>query len=158
MSANPSQTIVSRTPLAFLLAMYDRRVSSVEDVSSHLSPKIISRASNGTTPLFARLFDIYLQRYMHGVGHPPELRGSVECLDLSDDNFDSSAQDPLLRAHLVLGATGDYEMLPIEDDWAIEVSSFTAIASGRSHPTFWQVNFHGRTPSVSVVSRPFSFH
>ncbi|KAJ7470043.1 hypothetical protein B0H11DRAFT_2237849 [Mycena galericulata] len=132
-----AQTIQTRNPLAFFLCMYDRRVKSVEDVSAHLSVTMVNRHSDGTTPLFAKLFSIYLRRYMQGTGHPPELRGREA---LTDEDFESAAQDPLLRTRLVLACAGDFEMLPMELHWSI---------------TF---QLQGRVISPSPIAGPLHFH
>ncbi|KAJ7429788.1 hypothetical protein B0H11DRAFT_2264903 [Mycena galericulata] len=89
------------------------------------------------TPLFAKLFAIYLRRYMQGTGHPPELRGREA---LTNEDFESAAQDPLLRMRLVLACAGDFEMLPMELHWSI---------------TF---QLQGRVISPSPIAGPLHFH
>lgn len=146
-TADTSQSLRTRKPLAMLLGMYDRRISSVEDVSSHFESIMITRATDGTTPLFTKLFEIYLRRYMHGVGHPHELLGTDD--ELTEEDFVASAHDPFLRAHLVLEAAGDYDMLPMEDDWSIKVGFVVRTAFPFFLTLQLQFNFAGCFRSVS---------
>ncbi|KAJ7159922.1 hypothetical protein C8R43DRAFT_1124288 [Mycena crocata] len=106
---------IRRGVLPFLTAIYNRRVTAVEDVSNHLRFRIDSRADDKTTALFAKLFELRVQRYIHGVGHPNGLR----FLDISDKVFTTDRYNPLLRANLVLTATTDSDMCPMDDAWTV---------------------------------------
>jgi hypothetical protein len=50
-------------PLAFLVGIYDRRVKTTNDISTQLSFVSSTRASDGTTPHFAQIFKLRLERY-----------------------------------------------------------------------------------------------
>ncbi|KAJ7438198.1 hypothetical protein B0H11DRAFT_2254787 [Mycena galericulata] len=131
-----SATIRSLGTLSFLVTLYDRRVKAVEDVSKHLYFTILSRASDSTSDLFAKLFEIRLQRYLKGVGHPPQLRA----LEVSEADYIADEDDPLLRTNLLLAAASDSDMCPMEETWGIHF------------------RFYGRDTSDSVLGTPMGFH
>ncbi|KAJ7776855.1 hypothetical protein DFH07DRAFT_951468 [Mycena maculata] len=120
----------------FTVAIYDRRVKQVEDVCKHLRFETVSRASDSTTPLFIKLFEIRLQRYLQGCGHPPQLRG----VEVSEEDFNEHRSNPLLRANLILRSTSDSDMCPTRDNWII------------------LFRFHGRDTPNSVLGAPIAFH
>ncbi|KAJ7144543.1 hypothetical protein C8R44DRAFT_725469 [Mycena epipterygia] len=145
-SAQFTQRIRSLCALPFLIAIYDRRVKTVEDISSHLRFHIATRASDMTTAYFAKLFELRLQNYIHGVGHPLQLR----MLEVSEDKFTADRNNPLLRSNLILGAASDSDMCPTDDDWEI---MFTF----NGHDT--RTSVVGRASSWnSVLGTPLSFH
>jgi hypothetical protein len=101
--------------------MYYRRVCTVAEVFDHLGFHLITRASDNTSPYFIKLFKMRLERYMHGVGHPPELRSRLPALGVAEEEFLAAQNDPLLRANLVLRCGSDLDMRPTQDDWSIRV-------------------------------------
>jgi hypothetical protein len=115
----PRQTIRSLKVLPFLVSIYDRRVKAIEDVSEHLSFQIVTRDSNLTTPYFIKLFEIRLQHYLLGVGHPPQLYN----VQITQEELEDSQHNPLLRANLILQCGSDSNMLPMLEDWVIAVCS-----------------------------------
>ncbi|KAJ7710323.1 hypothetical protein B0H17DRAFT_1123483, partial [Mycena rosella] len=139
-------TIRNIGALPFLIAIYDRRIKAVPDLSNHLRFSISTRAADLTTPYFAKLFELRLQRYMEGVGHPHQVR----FLEVSDDDFVKDPYDPLLRANLILAAGSGSDMCPTRTHWSI---------------TF---RFHGNNLPMALISdshRPainprtaFNFH
>ncbi|KAJ6570006.1 hypothetical protein B0H10DRAFT_2444595 [Mycena sp. CBHHK59/15] len=131
-----TDTIRSRGVLPFLVAIYDRRVKTVEDVSKHLHFDIINRASGSTTAYFAKLFELRVRRYIEAVGHPPQLR----MLEVSDEEFIANRYSPLLRATLILVLGSDSDMCPTSDTWGIHF------------------RFYARDVSKSVIGTPLGFH
>ncbi|KAJ7182539.1 hypothetical protein C8R43DRAFT_1116178 [Mycena crocata] len=103
---------------------------------------LIALNTDSTTLYFAKLFEVFLQRYVHGCGHPSQLSG----VEISEADIFASRNDPLLRANLLLGAAGDTDMCPMDDEWKI---------------TF---QFHGRPEgldtvrSMSTITAPLHFH
>ncbi|KAJ7703717.1 hypothetical protein B0H17DRAFT_1194198 [Mycena rosella] len=131
-----AETIRNIGALPFLIAIYDRRIKAVPDLSNHLRFSISTRAADLTTPYFAKLFEVRLQRYMEGVGHPHQVR----FLEVSDDDFMKDRYDPLLRANLILAAGSGSDMCPTRTHWSI---------------TF---RFHGNNLPRSILGTAFNFH
>lgn len=63
-----------------------------------------------------------VDNYIHGVGHPPEMRGQLPALGISDTEFLAGRSDPLLRANLILKCGSDSDMTPVAHRWRIIVS------------------------------------
>jgi hypothetical protein len=105
---------------ALVAAMFDRHLTSVDQLTNHLEFKIL-RGAGESTDIFKDIFHNRLEHYLHGVGHPnhPTITsGSI----LPLDTISKDANNALLRARaLLLGAT-DSELLPAESRWALTVS------------------------------------
>ncbi|KAJ7817986.1 hypothetical protein B0H14DRAFT_3474172 [Mycena olivaceomarginata] len=89
-----AETIQSLEALPFLVAIYNRRLKA---------------------RFFAKLFQLRLEEYLAGVGHPSPLRGVL----VTDDQFNAERKNQLLRAQLLLVGGSDSDLLPIEDKWRI---------------------------------------
>ncbi|KAJ7796812.1 hypothetical protein B0H14DRAFT_2619559 [Mycena olivaceomarginata] len=93
-----AETIQSLEALPFLVAIYNRRLKAVGDVIPHLH---YSSPGNSlpTTALFAKLFQLRLEKYLAGVGHPSPLRGVL----VTDDQFNAERKNQLLRTPTAVG-------------------------------------------------------
>jgi hypothetical protein len=107
---------------ALIAAMYNRRVDSVGDVLDHIHYNIVTSATDGTTPLFLELFKRRLKRYLEGTGHPshPFIESSGLANEYEND-MDSGSS--VLRAQCFLLACTESDLLPVNDDFKIEVSA-----------------------------------
>ncbi|KAJ6598817.1 hypothetical protein B0H10DRAFT_2231418 [Mycena sp. CBHHK59/15] len=135
-----SDTLRGLDASAFLVTIYDRRVTAVDQVADHLRFQVVSRASDLTTPYFVKLFKLRLHHYLRGVGHPSELCERLQAFGVSEQEFIASRYDPLLRANLMLLCGSDSDMRPTLDDWSIVFQ------------------FQGRDAPNSVLGTPLSFH
>ncbi|KAF7372512.1 hypothetical protein MVEN_00113100 [Mycena venus] len=138
----------------FLVTIYDRCVHNINEVFDHLHFNLTTRASNLTTPYYAKLFKIRLHHYLCGVGHPPELRSRLIALGISEE-IDVTANDPLLRANLVLVCGTDSDLRPTQDDWAVTVHIRLLSCLLLIHLD--QFKIHGRDTRESQISRPLGF-
>ncbi|KAF7371560.1 hypothetical protein MVEN_00011100 [Mycena venus] len=110
-----AQSIRRQGALPFLVAIYNLRIKTVEDVAPHLHFEILTRSSDKTTPFFLKLFQLRVEHYLNGLGQPAALRG----VQVSEEEYEEKRSDPLLRANLVLVSGSDSNLLPIEDNWKI---------------------------------------
>jgi hypothetical protein len=101
---------------ALIAAMYNRRLTSVDQLTEHLVFKTIRGSGDSTTPLFADLFGAKLIDYLAGVGHPTTRDSLLPSQVIAQD-----ADDTLLRAQLLLKATTDSDLMPTESNWSITV-------------------------------------
>ncbi|KAJ6565713.1 hypothetical protein B0H10DRAFT_1965569 [Mycena sp. CBHHK59/15] len=97
--------------LPMLACLYDREVKSIDQIMSRVTWRILMRASDGTTPYFGALFRILLFRYLNGVGHPEQLRGSL----VDEEEWSKQVNNHLLRANLLLETGSDNDLLPTGD-------------------------------------------
>ncbi|KAJ6505110.1 hypothetical protein C8R45DRAFT_1090861 [Mycena sanguinolenta] len=135
-----ANTLHQLPPLPFLVTIYDRRVHTVSEVSDHFYFSTVTRALDLTTPYFAALFRLRLVCYIHRIGHPVELRSQLPALGVSEQEFISTQNDPLLRANLVLRCGSDSDMRPTQDNWTINF------------------RFQGLNTRNSSVAGPLGFH
>ncbi|KAJ7238534.1 hypothetical protein B0H12DRAFT_1237888 [Mycena haematopus] len=135
-----TETLDEMLTSPFLLAMYDRRVHDVEEVSAHFRFYIITRALDLTTPYFMKLFRLRLNRYVHGTGHPAELHDQLLAYGVTEQEIVDMQRDSLLRANLILCCASDGDMRPTQDNWTIEFK------------------FQGRNTRNSAVAGPLGFH
>ncbi|KAJ6560961.1 hypothetical protein B0H10DRAFT_2240199 [Mycena sp. CBHHK59/15] len=82
-----SDTLRGLDASAFLVTIYDRRVTAVDQVADHLRFQVVSRASDLTTPYFVKLFKLRLHHYLRGVGHPSELRERLQAFGVSEQEL-----------------------------------------------------------------------
>ncbi|KAJ7604063.1 hypothetical protein FB45DRAFT_64796 [Roridomyces roridus] len=123
------EALVRHQPaLSMLACLYDRKVRNLADVVDHLEHKVVRAADDETTPCFSALFFLSVERYLHGAGHPLELRGGV----VANDEWDSRHGDPLFRAALLLEACTDSSLRPASQNWRImfHVASTTESSNG----------------------------
>ncbi|KAJ7133864.1 hypothetical protein C8R43DRAFT_1133106 [Mycena crocata] len=129
--------------LPLLACMYDRQVRKADDVSSQIACDIVRHADDGTTPYYGALFRLLLLRYLQGVGHPQELRGSV----IDEEEWMTEVNNRSLRARLFLEAASDSNLLPSREAWRIKVHMV-----GLNPPT------DPALASLDVNPRPIHFH
>ena len=107
---------------ALIAAMYNRHISSVGDVLDHIHYNIVTSATDGTTPLFLELFKRRLKRYLEGTGHPPH--PFIESSGLADEyGIDLDCGSSVIRAQHFLLACTESDLLPVDNDFTIEVSA-----------------------------------
>ncbi|KAJ6554685.1 hypothetical protein B0H19DRAFT_1154327 [Mycena capillaripes] len=131
-----ADTIRRRRALPFFVALYNLRIKTVADIAPHLHFQILTRAANKTTPFFMKLFQLRLEHYLDGLGHPAALRG----VQVSEEEYEGKRNDPLLRANLVLVSGSDSDLLPIEDNWRI------------------LFRFQAKDITDSILGKPLGFH
>ncbi|KAJ7681811.1 hypothetical protein B0H14DRAFT_2655107 [Mycena olivaceomarginata] len=105
-----------RPAIAMLACLYDRKLRSISDVINHLSCSISCSLQDGTTPYFAALFRLLLQRYLSGAGHPANLRGGL----IEQSVWEKDDGNPLLRVGLLLQAATDADLWPTSQTWSIK--------------------------------------
>jgi hypothetical protein len=108
---------------ALVAGMYNRRVQDVSQLWQRINFHITAFASDGTTPDFVQLFIRFVYRYLNLVGHPthPFVAG---CGLVSAEQLQREADDALSRSQLLLLATTESDLLPIENHWKITVCLF----------------------------------
>ncbi|KAF7341674.1 hypothetical protein MSAN_02065600 [Mycena sanguinolenta] len=109
-----TESIRSRKPLPFFVTLYDRRIRAVSDITSHLK-YLDPLTRDKTTPYFLKLFQLRLEDYVQGLGHPNGLR----LIEVTEEEYQLRRKDPLLRATMLLRGSSDSEMRPMEPDWRI---------------------------------------
>ncbi|KAJ7655710.1 hypothetical protein DFH06DRAFT_1132791 [Mycena polygramma] len=136
-----AETIHLLGALPFLVTIYDRRVKRVSDVMSHVRFCLMTRALDVTTPYLVKLFKLRFEHYIHGVGHP--MHDALCDSSVSEEQYASGRDDPLLRANLVLLSGSDCDMLPTDDEWAI---------------TFRFYGKYDNNPITSILGKPLGIH
>lgn len=111
-----------------LACLYDRQVRSVNDVAGYVVCKGVGSAEDGMTPHFTALFRLLLQRYLSGVGHPPQLRGSI----IDDDEWTQQVNNNLFRVSLLLEAATETDLRPTSQSWKINVRVVITLRSAVS--------------------------
>ncbi|KAJ7245901.1 hypothetical protein B0H12DRAFT_1306591 [Mycena haematopus] len=111
-----TESIRQQNARPFLVTLYDRRIRAVDDVITHLKYLNPLRPRK-TSAYFVKLFQLRLERYAHGRGHP----NGVRCLNVTEEEFQLCRNDPLLRANLILRGGSDSDMRPMEPTWSINV-------------------------------------
>lgn len=102
--------------------MYSRRVNAITDVLDHIHYNIATFAADGTTPLFLELFKCRLKKYLEGTGHPPH--PFIESSGLANEyEIDCDRNDSVLRAQHFLLACTESDLLPVDDNFKIKVST-----------------------------------
>jgi hypothetical protein len=94
--------------LQFLSTLYDGRIKDARKVFDRL---IFSGWHNcdERAPTLFKLFVLRLHRWLNGMGHPPELVGTV----VSQDAYESSMQQgSAFRPRLFWKVLSDFEVLP----------------------------------------------
>ena len=116
----------------FLAFMYDKRLKSVQTLHNHLVFR--SELAKGNVLEVAATSEVVpveawpiiwehevedrLRGYLNGVGHPdhPDVRAAV-----GEERFVREAGDPLLRARLFLQMISGNDLIPVTEDWELEV-------------------------------------
>ena len=98
------------------MTLYNQHIRAVADVITHLK-YLNPLTPTKTSAYFVKLFQLRLERYAYGMGHPNGLR----CLDVTEEEFQLCRNDPLLRANLILRGGSDSDMRPMEPVWKITV-------------------------------------
>ncbi|KAJ7015998.1 hypothetical protein C8F04DRAFT_1283372 [Mycena alexandri] len=130
-----AETIRALCALPFLVAIYDCRIKTVQDVVNHL--RYHARTGNKLTPYYIKLFTLRLTHHLNGVGHLPQFCPD----DISEDELHANKSNPLLRVNLLLIASTESEMLPMNEDW------------------YFQFRFHAEdTREDGAFERPLGFH
>lgn len=102
-------------------AMYSRKVRHLDEVLSHLhfedtlDPQL---ALDPQLKLIIGIFKLRLIRYLSGIGHPKRLHDNGF---ISEADFERGQHDPLVRVRSLLLTAAESALLPIEDNWRIEV-------------------------------------
>ncbi|KAJ7219822.1 hypothetical protein B0H12DRAFT_1270670 [Mycena haematopus] len=120
-----TESIRQQNARPFLVTLYDRRIRAVDDVITHLKYLNPLRPRK-TSAYFVKLFQLRLERYAHGRGHPH----GVRCLNVTEEEFQLCRNDPLLRANLILRGGSDSDMRPMEPTWSINRLQFKFHATG----------------------------
>ncbi|KAJ6453800.1 hypothetical protein C8R45DRAFT_1192654 [Mycena sanguinolenta] len=106
----------SQKALPLLVALYDRRIHTAAEVTSHLKYlDPIMRIHDKTIPYFVKLFRLRLEHYAHGLGHPNGLR----LIEVTEEEYQLRRKDPLLRATMLLRGGSDSDMRPMDPNWRI---------------------------------------
>ncbi|KAJ6466468.1 hypothetical protein C8R45DRAFT_1219544 [Mycena sanguinolenta] len=106
----------SQKALPLLVALYDRRIHTAAEVTSHLKYlDPIMRIHDKTIPYFVKLFRLRLEHYAHGLGHPNGLR----LIEVTEEEYQLRRKDPLLRATMLLRGSSDSDMRPMDPNWRI---------------------------------------
>lgn len=141
------QTIRKIGALPFLIAIYDRRIKAVSDLSQHLRFTISNWAADLTTLYFAKLFELRLQRYIEGVGHPHQ----VCFLEVDDNDFERDRYDPLLRANLILAAGSGSDMCPLTLGGYRSMRHDQGKIGGRLIPEILRISLQGCDNAMGAI-------
>lgn len=100
----PKSTLPARQ---LILALCDHHIRKVDEVKSMIEFTTKDKKTTINNTIFS-LVQYHVLRWIQGVGHPASTRGQSVEVDLHDEE----ANDPLVRARLMLLAMTDCPMLP----------------------------------------------
>jgi len=108
-----------------LAAMSNRRVTHPDQVIDRLIFQTTDSDVSDTDVALRENFQSRLIRWLCGIGHPLELRGTY----IPEDVFEREKTDRLVRAKLLLRAVTDSDLLLVSGEYTIKAGSHPVNAS-----------------------------
>lgn len=135
--------------------MATRQVRDVDDIIEHLFMRV--NTSDVTAPpsaeLTMKLFKSRLARYLKGIGHPVQHRGSL----INEDIWYKEENNPFIRSQLLLLATTESDLVPVVPTWSIEVCFTHILSSVLAHKELSSAMRHPPIPvSIRLALELFS--